>query len=85
MAKVLGAWKGAADEGHSLAQYGLGKIYREGVLHGSHEYRKAADQGNNQTQFSLGACTEACSSAKVKGGRGGDFERQPTKEMPTRS
>ena len=59
--KVLGAWKGAAEQGHAEAQFNLGAMYDEGqgVPQSYKEaavwYRMAADQGHADAQFDLGA------------------------------
>ena len=60
MDKVIGALKGAADQGHAEAQFGLGLMYRrgQGMLQSDKEagvwYRKAADQGDADAQWSWG-------------------------------
>ena len=57
---VLGAWKGAAEQGHAQAQCNLGIIYThgQGVPQSYKEavvwFRKAADQGHTQAQCNLG-------------------------------
>ena len=54
--KVLGAWKGAADQGHFKAQYNLDYVYYEGqgVPQSNQQAevwaRKAADQGDAEAQ-----------------------------------
>ena len=57
---TLDSWKGAAEQGHADAQWGLGNMYTEGqgVPQSFKEagvwFRKAADQGHAEAQCSLG-------------------------------
>ena len=60
MDKVIGAWKGAAKQGHAEAQFNLGAMYDQGqgVPQSYKEaavwLRKAADQGHAEAQYNLG-------------------------------
>ncbi|MDA8000132.1 MAG: sel1 repeat family protein, partial [Alphaproteobacteria bacterium] len=59
-ATALREWESFAEQGHALAQFFLGMMYREGVrVAQSYEdaagwYRRAAEQGYAPAQFALG-------------------------------
>ena len=60
MGKVIGAWKGAADQGHADAKCNLGVMYSEGrgAPQSDKEaavwFGKAADQGYADAQYCMG-------------------------------
>ena len=61
---MLGAWKGAADQGHAAAQFNLVVMYEQGRAKPQSDkeaaawYMKVADQGYSDAKINLGIMYE---------------------------